>query len=104
MVPPYASDSFVPFHVPVPIVPSVVKFVEPAQVLRAVFSTLSNERSVLKFDAFLAVIVLSALILMNDIADGFVRVKRFEPTVVAPRLALAVEALETSERLLLFTK
>jgi hypothetical protein len=41
-VPPYRAPIAVPFQVPVPTVPSVVMLVEPAQVDRAVFSTLAR--------------------------------------------------------------
>lgn len=41
-VPPFAIAIAVPVHVPVVIVPRVVRFVLPAQVDRAVFSTLPN--------------------------------------------------------------
>jgi hypothetical protein len=67
---------------------------EPAHVDKAVFSTLFNDKSVLKSAALLAVTVLSALILMNVTAAGFVRVKMFEPTVVAPKLVLAPDSVE----------
>ncbi len=46
----------------------------------------------LKFAADLAVTVLSAFILRNVSADGFVNVNRFSPTVVPPREALWTEA------------
>ena len=46
-VPPYASVTTFPFHVPVAIVPKAVMFKEPAQVERAVFSTLPKPNEVL---------------------------------------------------------
>jgi hypothetical protein len=46
-----------------------------------------------KSDAVNADIVLSALILGNVTAEGFVRVKKLSPTVVAPRLVLAAAAV-----------
>ena len=44
-VPPFTRLMAVPFHVPVAMVPRVVIFEEPAQVERAVFSTLLNPTS-----------------------------------------------------------
>ena len=52
-VPPFDTPIAVAFHTPVPIVPSVVKFVEPVQVDRAVFSTRLSPKVVLR----LAVVV-----------------------------------------------
>src|SRR5690606_23077134 len=46
----------VPCHTPVPIVPSVVIFDEPAQVLSAVFSTLLSPSVALRFAVVVAVI------------------------------------------------
>lgn len=46
-VPPLATAIVVPLQVPVEIVPSVVMFVDPAQVDKAVFSTLLKPTSVL---------------------------------------------------------
>ena len=46
-VPPLVAAIVVAFHVPVATVPKVVRLVLPAQVLRAVFCTLSRLRSVL---------------------------------------------------------
>ena len=48
-VPPLLTAIVVPPQVPEVIVPSVVKFAEPAQVDRAVFSTLFKARVVLRF-------------------------------------------------------
>ena len=48
--------------------------------------------AVLKVAASRVETVLSALIRRNVIADGLVSVKRFEPTVVAPRLVRAAGA------------
>jgi hypothetical protein len=44
-----ASPIAVPFQIPVTMVPRVVRFVEPAHVERAVFSTLFKPRVVLRF-------------------------------------------------------
>ena len=48
-VPPSATAMSVPFQTPVAMVPSVVRFVEPAQVESAVFSTRFKARVVLRF-------------------------------------------------------
>ena len=48
-VPPLFAAIAVAFHVPDPIVPSVVRFVDPAHVDSAVFSTLSSARVAFKF-------------------------------------------------------
>ena len=55
-MPPLATAIVVPFQTPVPIVPSVVKFVEPAQVVRAVFSTLFKARVALRLAVVVEVI------------------------------------------------
>ena len=49
--------------------------------------------AVRKSDADNADIVLSAFTLGKVIAEGFVRVKKFPPTVVAPRFVLAAAAV-----------
>jgi hypothetical protein len=83
-----------PAIVPVETVPTVVMLAEPAQVDKAVFSTLLRERSVFNSDADRAVTVLSAFILTKVTADGFVRVNMLAPTVVAPNEVRPVDAVK----------
>ena len=68
-----------PLTVPVP--PTEVTVPAPAPI------------AVLNEDASNAYTVLSALTLKNVIADGFVRVNRLAPAVVAPKLVLAPAAV-----------
>ena len=55
-VPPLAAAIVVPFQVPLVIVPSVVRLVEPAQVERAVFSTLFKSMEALRLVVVVLVI------------------------------------------------
>jgi hypothetical protein len=48
-VPPFATPMVLPFHVPEVIVPSVVMLLDPAQVDRAVFSTLFSASDAFRF-------------------------------------------------------
>ena len=78
--------------VPVPvIVPPVIGEVVAIEV------TVPEPIAVLKSASVKAVTVLSALNLGNVIAEGFTKVNKFSPTVVAPKLDLPVEAVNPVE-------
>lgn len=56
-----------------------------------------NDKAVLRSAAVNALTVLFALICINLIAFGLFNVNKLEPTVVAPRLVLPVEATKLVE-------